>query len=115
MNLLLYVDEEIDESRGLEYLRRCSSPEIFHRVLAHMWAGLKEARKLHPRGELALYISFELVRQFKSNLRVVRAKVANAPPSLKQFQKEHFSTFLLIVDEQGQVIGVYKDILSLTG
>jgi hypothetical protein len=116
MSLLQYVNEEIDERRGLEYLRKCSSRDVFHVVLSHVWVGVEKAKRIHSRGELVMSISFELVHTFPNNRRMVRAHVVSAPPSCKKFGKENFSTFLVAVCPEGRVSGVYKDALSqLTG
>ena len=112
MNLLHYVDEEIDEARGLEYLRKCSSAEIFHRILAYTWLGIRKAREIHPRGALVVLPSSSLVRVLEAHLPRIRAHVVTAPPQSKQFEEANHSTFLLLIDQEGQVVGVYKDTLS---
>jgi hypothetical protein len=115
MSLLQYVDEEIDERRGMEYLRKCSSRDVFHSVLTHVWVGVEKAKRIHTRGELVMDMAFELVHTFPNSRRIVRVKMVAAPPTCKKFEQHHHSTFLIGLCPEGQVIGVYKDSLSLNG
>jgi hypothetical protein len=113
MSLMMYVNEEIDERRGLEYIRRnCVSSTVFHQVLSHVWAGQSKAREFTPRGELHFDIAFELVYTGKENRRIVRVRQVTAPPTQRRFTVHHLSTFLVTLDPQGCVDGAYFDSLK---
>lgn len=112
MSLMMYVNEEIDERRGLEYLRRnCVDRTVFHKVLGHVWAGSSKARHFCPQGELLMDITFELVYTGRENRRIVRCRQVSAPITQKRFTEHHRTTFLITLDGQGLVDGVYNDTL----
>lgn len=112
MSLLQYVNEEIDERRGLEYLRKtCLTPKLFRQVLIHVGIGMNIARKKHPRGELDMSCSFELVHTGLNNRRLVRVRLVTAPHRCKQLEQENFTTFLVLLDQEGSVTGVHSDSL----
>ncbi|BDD79670.1 hypothetical protein [Burkholderia phage FLC9] len=115
MSLLQYVNEEIDERRGMEYLRMCSSRDVFHSVLAHTWVGVEKAKRVHTRGELVMDMSFELVHTFPNNKRIVRVRMVASPPNRSKLEQHNFSTFLVALCPEGCVVGVYKDSLSING
>jgi hypothetical protein len=111
MSLMLYVNEEINESRGLEYLRRnCLNAQVFSvHVLYYTGRGYVLARKRHPRGELDMSCSFELLRTVPDNRRIVRVRLVTRPPSVKHFRREHFTSFLVLLDQAGSVIEAFND------
>lgn len=115
MSLLQYVNEEIDEGRGLEYLRKCSSRDVFHSVLAQVWVGVEKAKRVHSRGELVTDMSFELIHAGANCRRIVRVKMVAAPPKCSKLAAHNFSTFLIALCSEGRVVGVYKDSLSING
>lgn len=110
MSLLQYVDEEIDECRGIEYLRRaCPTGAAFMDVLVMTSRGRMLAREKYPRGELDMSCSFELVRTASDNRRLIRVRLVTAPPRIKQYQRENFTTFLVILNQEGSITEVCND------
>lgn len=113
MSLMMYVNEEIDERRGLEFIRRnCVSSTMFHKVLGFVWAGQSQAREFTPRGELLFDIAFELVYTGKENRRIIRVKQVTAPALQRRFTVHHLSTFLVTLDPEGCIDGAYHDSLK---
>jgi hypothetical protein len=111
MSLMLYVNEEINERRGLEYLRNAAAtPEIFRQILTQVCSGVNRARSIYTRGALDMSLSFELLRTATNQERLIRTSLVVAPPSCKKFKPESFTTFLVIVDPEGSVIGVCDNI-----
>ena len=115
MSLLMYVNEEIDERRGLEYIRRNASRDVFHQVLSKTWKGERKVRGFERKGELIFLMSFELLHTASNHHRIVRVRQITAPFEVKNYKSHHHSTFLIALDEYGEVIGAYNDTLSLTG
>jgi hypothetical protein len=113
MSLMRYVNEEIDEARGLEYLRRlCVDRAIFHAVMRQVWKGQSKSRAFHPRGELIINISFSLVHVSPQGKRIVRCHQTTVPCTVKSHQSYHNSTFLVVLDDEGRVTGAYNDSLA---
>lgn len=112
MSLLLYVNEEIDERRGLEYLRKaCVDARMFRQVLMYTGTGLIRAREKHPRNELDMSASFELVHTGMNSRRLVRVRLVVAPFSIRHLHRENFTTFLVVLNPEGSVMGVHSDAL----
>lgn len=111
-SLLPYIDEKIDESRGLEYLRNATpDAKLFRLITSFVSTGINRARKISPRGELDMSASFELVRLTTDQQRIIRVKLVVARLKRKCLKPENSTTFLILLDREGRVSGVYNDAL----